>query len=71
MNNTLREHLLACAEARVNALAEWTHEQPAADLEAREQVVLEQGRALQRELPALVAAATTVQQPAIKTTTAQ
>jgi hypothetical protein len=57
MNELLRTRMLACAEALVNALAQWAHDHPDADLDQREEQVLQQGRALLATLLALVAAA--------------
>jgi hypothetical protein len=64
VNEPLREQMLARATELVNALATWTHDHPDADLDGREAVVLEQGRALLRDLLALVAAAAGPRSPA-------
>src|SRR5437764_954645 len=50
MNTALREQMLTRAEVLVNGLASWTHDHPEADLDEREAVVLEQGRALVGQL---------------------
>jgi hypothetical protein len=64
VNDSLREPMLARAEALVTTLTRWVHDHPKADLEARETVVLEQGRALLGELLALVAGAAGSRTPA-------
>ncbi len=64
MDAALREQMLARAEALVNALATWTHDYPDADFAAREARVLEQGRALLRDLLGLVAGAAGPRTPA-------
>jgi hypothetical protein len=50
VNATLREQMLARAEVVVNGLSRWVQDHPEADLDAREAVVLERGRALLREV---------------------
>lgn len=57
MNDVLRTEMLACAETLVNALAQWAHDHADADLDQREEQVLQSGRALLTALLALVAAA--------------
>jgi hypothetical protein len=57
MNDVLRTEMLARAEAAVNALAQWAHDHPDADLDAREERVLQRGRELLAALLALLAAA--------------
>ncbi len=63
MEATLRRQMLACAEACVNDLVQWTQTHPDADLDAREAQVLEQGRLLMRELLTRVAEAATPRLP--------
>ena len=57
MNNALRTRMLACAEAAVNALAHWAQDHPEADLDEREERVLQQARRLMAGLLTLVAVA--------------
>ncbi len=64
MDATLREQMLARAEALVNALTSWVHDHPDADFDAREAQVLQQGRALLCALLGLVAAAAGPRTPA-------
>jgi hypothetical protein len=64
MDTSLREEMLARAEALVNHLATWAHDHPDADFDAREALVLEAGRLLQREWLALVAGAAGRRTPA-------
>jgi hypothetical protein len=46
VSNTLREQMLASATDAVNAVSAWAHDQPMADFDAREERILEAGRAL-------------------------
>ena len=64
MKDTLREQMLARAEALVNELSTWAADHPEADLDAREGVVLEYGRALLGELLGLLAGAAGARSPA-------
>ncbi len=64
MDAALRERMLARAEDLVNALATWAQDHPEADFDAREALVLEQGRGLLRELLGLVAGAAGPRTPA-------
>ena len=64
MNDTLREQMLARAEVMVNRLTSWVDDHPEADLDTRETVVLEHGRALLGDLLALVAGAAGARSPA-------
>jgi hypothetical protein len=64
MNDELRGQMLARAEALVNALVTWVRAHPEADLDAREAVVLEQGRALLRDLLGQVVGAAGPRTPA-------
>ncbi len=56
MNEVLRATMLAQAEACVHALTLWTHGQPDAHLDHREQQVLHEGRKLMAALLTTVAA---------------
>jgi len=67
VNDTLREQMLARAEVLVNTLVTWVGDHPEGDLDAREGVVLEHGRAWLGELLALVAGAAGVRSPACPT----
>jgi len=64
MDTALRTQMLARAEALVNALAAWAYDHPEADLDGREAVVLEHGRALLRDLLGLMAGAAGPRTPA-------
>ncbi len=64
MDTALRKQMLARAEALVNALAVLAYEHPEADLDGREAVVLEHGRALLRDVLGLVAGAAGPRTPA-------
>ena len=63
MNDVLRTRMLACAAACVNALARWTQDHPEADLDQREEEVLQQGRRLLAGLLELVAVAAAPHSP--------
>ena len=63
MNNALRTRMLACAEAAVNALARWAQDHPEADLDEREERVLQQARLLMAGLLTLVAVAAAPRTP--------
>lgn len=63
MDDVLRTRMLACAEVAVNALAQWARDHPDADLDAREERVLQQGRALLAALLTLVAVAAAPRSP--------
>ena len=64
MDAALREQMLARAETLVNTLATWAQDHPAADFDAREALVLEQGRRLLGDLLGLVAGAAGPRTPA-------
>jgi hypothetical protein len=55
--------MLACTEAAVNALAQWAHDHPEADLDQREAQVLEQGRRVLAGLLTLLATAAAPRAP--------
>lgn len=57
MSNTLREQMLASATDAVNALCTFAQDQQLADFDAREEHVLQVGRALQATWLGQVAAA--------------
>lgn len=63
MNDLLRTQMLACAEATVNALAQWAHDHPTADLDQREEQVLQAGRQLMVRLLTRVAEAAAPRTP--------
>ena len=63
MNEMLRSHMLACAEAVVNGLAVWCQDHAEADLEQREEEVLQRGRQLLGALLLVVATAAAPRSP--------